>query len=74
MNLLRKINHWYQGTPQEPYVEDLGAAALFIFQENKRHWSARVVRLFVTFYTREWKWLWAILFAIIGLFIAFKKL
>jgi len=77
MNILRRIKRWYDGTPQDPYIESTRTAAFFTFRENQRHWSARAAHVLITFYLKEWKWLIPIiitsLFGVASLFFAYLK-
>ena len=34
------------------------------------HWTARLARLLMSFYTAHWKWIWTILIALIGTIIS----
>jgi len=73
-HIWHRILRWYHGTPQAPYIGRTRTAAFFALQDNKRHWSSRLIHTIVTFYLREWRWIWTTIIALCALFIAFKKL
>lgn len=40
----------------------------------ERHWTARVVRVLVKFYLREWKWVWGTSIALAGLCVVLSRM
>ena len=74
MSFITIIRRRYDGAPQEPYTGRTKHTASFVLLPNKFHQSARLARVFVGFFISEWKWIFATMLAIIGLYIAFKKL
>jgi len=64
--MLKTIRNWYSG---EVKVHQ-NVVGIY----TKRHWTAKVARHMVTFYLKNWQWLWSTFFIIIGLYFGYIKL
>mgnify|MGYP001583047935 CR=1 FL=1 len=64
--MFKFIKQWYQGKEYNISTPDL---PIFPGIRYKRHWSSRLVHVFVEFYLKEWKWLWPILLTFITILI-----
>jgi hypothetical protein len=70
MNLiLQFIANWYEGeyvlydNPPDSCVVKIGGS-------YKRHWTASLARIFVSFYLKHWQWIWTTTIAIFSIWIA----
>lgn len=70
--MMSKIQKWYEGK-FTPYENDPNSRVFVMGWSYERHWTARIARVLVDFYLREWKWIWGTAFAIVGLLIALKR-
>jgi hypothetical protein len=71
--MLHRIKSWYQGE-YETFHNEPGSPVVIFGGHYKRHWSARIIRLAVEFYLREWKWLFTAALTVAGLAIAYMKI
>ena len=68
--MLNKIKRWYNGNPaainmpshREGNVVFIGGP---ISAGIKYHWTAKIARVVVNFYFKNWQWLWGIFVAVI---------
>ena len=68
-----KISKWYEGE-WVPYENTPDSSIHIIGGDVERHWTAEVVRRFVTFYLAHWKWLWGFAVSLSGLYLALQQL
>lgn len=55
--MLQWLRNWYDG---ELVIEPNEPDSVFIlpFMYKRYHWTARVARIVVPFYLKNWQWLW----------------
>ena len=73
MSVLSKVKHWYEGE-RRFYDNPPGASVVILGWTEERHWTARIAHKLVEFWFAEWKWVLGTVVALVGLFIAYKKL
>jgi hypothetical protein len=68
-----KIRKWYEGE-FIVHENDHSSGLVFTGGNYKRHWTAKLARVVADFWLLHWKWVFATVFAVVGLILAFKKL
>lgn len=70
--MLRAIKRWYDGRTviQEFENDPQSSAVIFPMVYTEYHWSAKIARAVVGFYSRNWQWLWGAGIAIASLYVA----
>lgn len=73
MTLRKWLRGWWEGeyippdnSPNSPVFRVLG--------RYRRHWSSRAAHKILEFYLAEWRWLLPFIVAVVGAFVAIKKL
>ncbi len=67
------IKHWWNGT-FIPYDNNNDSGVFLAGGTYKRHWSARLARVVVSFVSREWKWVIGTSLAVLGLAMTYARL
>ncbi len=70
--MINFIKRWYEGEEYYPFA-DHPKVPVFPGIRYRRHWSSRLAHIVVEFYLKEWKWLWPLLVAIVGIIVAIGK-
>jgi hypothetical protein len=73
MNIRKHIRRWYEGIYVPP-DNPPDSPVFMVMGHYDRHWTSRLVRTAISFYLREWKWVWTFAVAVIGAIAAFAKL
>lgn len=71
-----KIKNWYEGEGKFQTFENDPDSNIFIAPiiYTDFHWTAKIARILVKFYLRNWQWLWGTVIAIVALYVAIKGL
>ena len=72
MPLKEMIENWYEGR-FVPYENSPKDPLVIIGGKYKRHWSAGVARVLVTFWLSHWQWTIGTALAIVGLAVAMTR-
>lgn len=67
MKIIEKIKRWYNGDIKAYKGELIGFY-------TKRHWTSKIVHVFVEFYLSHWKWIWGFCIAVLSLYLAYLEL
>lgn len=70
--MLRAIKRWYNGLTviHEFEKDSQSSVVIFPMVYTEYHWSAKIARAVVGFYSQNWQWLWVIGIAIASLYVA----
>ena len=71
-SLWRKIKTWYRG--KEINLNDDNSSILILPGiRYQKHWTSKLVHAGINFYKDNWKWVWWLVIAIIGIILALVK-
>ena len=70
--MIDRVRKWYVGT-YVPFKNEPSSGVYFFGGDFRRHWTARLVRVGVEFYLREWKWVIGTALAIVGISLAYIR-
>jgi len=70
--MINFIKKWYQGEKHDLFA-DHPEFPVFPGIRYRRHWSSRLTHTVIDFYLKEWKWLWPLVVAIVGIIVAIGK-
>jgi hypothetical protein len=68
-----QIRKWYEGE-FVAHENDPSSALVFTSGNYKRQWTAKLARIVVEFWLRDWKWVIGTVFAVVGVLLAYAKL
>ena len=69
---MKWLSEWYNGKyvqPDNPPHSHVIFGGYFEY-----HWTARIARAVVAFYSRKWEWIWSMLIALASLWAAIAAL
>lgn len=66
------IKCWYDGESKMQEFENGpdSSIAFMPYVYTEYHWSAKIARAIVDFYSRHWQWVWSTIMAVLGLYVA----
>ena len=67
--MIKKIQKWYDGE-YRMFENDTNSSVVILAGWYERHWTARICRIIVEFYLREWKWIIGTSIAVVA--VAYK--
>jgi hypothetical protein len=74
--MLKRIRRWYEGEGKIREFDNSPDSSIFVMplMYTEWHWSAKIARVLVAFYLRNWQWLWGTSIALLSLYVAFLAL
>jgi hypothetical protein len=70
-NLHRRIKNWYEGE-FIPYENDPNLNIFILGGNQEIHWTAKIARWIISFWSEHWKFIITILVAVTGLYLKLK--
>ncbi len=70
--MFEKIQRWYEGECKLVEYNNDPDSSVFIMPSfhTEYHWTAKLTRSLVSFYQRNWQWIWSSLLTIVGIYVA----
>ena len=69
---MKWLGKWYHGRWTQPYNPPNGL--VIIGGHFEYHWTARIARAVVSFYLKNWQWVWGTVIALAALWVSVLSL
>lgn len=70
------IKRWYEGECKLVEYDNDPDSSVFVMPSfhTEYHWTAKIARVLVGFYQRNWQWIWSSVFAIAAIYVGILAL